>query len=106
QLFGSATWWMFFENGYRALEALDSDGNGSLTGDELDGLALWRDADSDGVSDAGEVESLSARGVVALTTKADGIDGLSPTCSRGVMFADNSLRPTFDWVASPVRPAP
>ncbi len=106
QLFGSATWWMFFEDGYRALEALDVDGNGWLTGSELEGLSLWRDADRDGHSSASEVQTLGERGIVALATTADGIDGLSPTCSRGVMFSDNSLRPTFDWVTSPLQPAP
>ncbi len=106
QLFGSATWWMFFEDGYHALEALDVDGNGWLTGSELEGLSVWRDADRDGHSSASEVQTLGERGIVALATTADGIDGLSPTCSRGVMFSDNALRPTFDWVTSPLAPRP
>jgi hypothetical protein len=106
QLVGSATWWMLFEDGYHVLAALDTDGDGWLFGAELDGLALWRDADRDGRSDPGEVEPLAARGLVALATTADGVEGLSPTCTRGALLADGTSRPTFDWVTSPLAPRP
>jgi len=101
QLFGSATWWVFFEDGYAALDALDDNDDGWLSGGELEGLSLWRDGNRNGVSDSGEVETLSARGVTALATHADGIDGLSLTCSNGAVLADGRTLPTFDWVASP-----
>jgi hypothetical protein len=102
QLFGSATWWMFFEDGYAALDALDADRDGWLTGAELEGLALWCDVDRDGVSDPGEVESLAARRIAALAARADGFDGISPMRSRGAALADGGELPTFDWIAAPV----
>jgi hypothetical protein len=40
QLFGSATFWMFFDDGYAVLASLDDDGDGWLTGKELDGIAV------------------------------------------------------------------
>jgi hypothetical protein len=101
QLFGSATWWMFFEDGYAALDALDDNDDGWLSGAELEGLSLWRDGDRDGVSDAGEVETLATRGIAALATRADGIDGLALTRSNGAVLSDGHTLPTFDWVASP-----
>jgi hypothetical protein len=102
QLFGSATWWMFFEDGYSALDALDEDGDGWLSGSELESLSLWRDSNRNGVSDAGEVLTLAERGVTALATRADNIDGISPMRTSGVVLADGTTRPTFDWIASPV----
>src|SRR6188508_2586402 len=43
QLFGNVTFWLFWDTGYDALRALDDDGDGRLRGDELVGLAIWRD---------------------------------------------------------------
>lgn len=102
QLFGSATWWMFFEDGYAALDALDESGDGWLAGAELESLALWRDANRNGTSDAGEIESLAQRGVLAIATRADGLDGLSPMRSNGVVLTDGRTLPTFDWIAAPL----
>src|SRR5262249_9693242 len=66
QLFGNVTFLMFWENGYRALSALDADGDGWLAGVELDGLAVWVDANGNGVVDAGELKSLSELGITGL----------------------------------------
>ncbi|MBY0461267.1 MAG: hypothetical protein K2V38_28415, partial [Gemmataceae bacterium] len=54
QMFGSVTFWLFWDNGYDALAALDDNHDGVLTGKELDGLALWQDANGNGVCDPGE----------------------------------------------------
>ncbi len=51
QLFGNVTFWMFWNNGYAPLAALDDDRDGILTGKELAGLALWRDANGNGVAE-------------------------------------------------------
>ena len=58
QLFGNVTFWLFWNTGYDALRAFDDDGNGVLRGDELAGLAVWRDVNVDGVSRAGEFTRL------------------------------------------------
>jgi hypothetical protein len=70
QLFGARTFGLFFEDGYQALALLDDDGDGVLRGAELDGLALWRDADRDGASDRGEVIPVGELGIVAIGCRA------------------------------------
>jgi len=101
QLFGNVTFWMFWNNGYAPLAALDDDRNGILTGKELAGLALWRDANSNGVADPGEVKPVSAYGIVAISSKWQTLDknpdkvAFSP---NGVVFQDGTTRPSFDLV--------
>ena len=101
QLFGSVTFWLFWDNGYQALSSLDDDGDGRLRGAELVGIALWRDRDVDGVSDRGEVQPLSAHSITEISTAFEHDDchpdriAWSP---RGVTFTDGSTRPTFDLI--------
>ena len=102
QLFGNVTFWLFWPDGYAALSALDDDGNGQLDQDELEGLAIWRDANGNGVSDPGEVRPVSAWGVRALScasqTHSTGIR-FNPA---GAEFSDGTTRPTYDWIAESV----
>ena len=106
QLFGSVTFWMFWETGYDALAALDDNRDGELAGRELRGLALWHDANRNGVSDAGEVKSLSAHGITSISCRFER-DATHPdriAYSRaGVTFRDGKTRPTFDLVLHPGR---
>ncbi|MFM9994651.1 MAG: hypothetical protein ACKVU4_02495 [Phycisphaerales bacterium] len=101
QLFGSVSWWLFFRNGYEALDALDDSRDGELSGEELRGLSLWFDRDSDGVSGPGEVIPIGEFGVVALSTTFTGFDGASPMNSTGLRLADGRVLPTYDWVVGP-----
>ena len=99
QLFGNVTFWLFWNTGYDALQALDDDGDGLLRGDELVGLAVWRDANVDGVSQPGEVHSLASLGVVELATKhviEDENDDVLAYAPGGVHFSDGSTRTTYD----------
>jgi tetratricopeptide (TPR) repeat protein len=104
QMFGSVTFWLFWDNGYQAMRALDEDGNGSLTGRELAGLAIWRDGNQSGVVEAGEVKPLNEWGVVSLSCAY--LDGppdsdtvaFSPA---GVTFIDGTTRPTYDVILYP-----
>lgn len=104
QLFGSVTFWLFWEHGYAALGALDDDRDGRLTGVELRGLALWNDRNANGVADAGEVQSLTEAGIVAVSCRHER-DEAHPdriAFSRtGVTFRDGRTRPTFDLVLKP-----
>ena len=98
QLFGNVTFWMFWENGYHALSALDDNGDGELSGPELEGFAIWRDANGNGVADPGEVRPLSDWGIVRLSCAHELLDdpdavAFSP---EGVTFASGATRPTFD----------
>lgn len=97
QLFGSVTWWIFWKNGYDALAALDNDGDGCLIGQELDGLAIWRDANGNGVSDASEVKPLRDWGISALAARSTAtIEGV-PANLRGYQRSDGTWLPTYDW---------
>ncbi len=108
QMFGNVTFWCFWDNGYAALRSLDDNGDGQLTAKELDHLALWHDANGNGRVDPGEVQPLTAYGIVAISCRcerdiADGEPVLfSPT---GVTFADGETPPTFDLVLRPATDA-
>jgi len=99
QMFGSVTFWIFWNNGYEALSALDDNGDGVLSGHELEGLALWHDRNTNGVSDPGEVQTVESWGVQSLSCHycrhPTGIV-FSP---RGVVFQGGTARPTYDWIA-------
>jgi hypothetical protein len=104
QLFGSVTFWLFWDDGYQAMRSLDDDGDGRLRGRELAGLAIWRDVNGNGTSEPGEVTPLAAWNIVELSCDADGpgpdddptlVTALSPA---GVRFADGTTRPTYDIV--------
>jgi tetratricopeptide (TPR) repeat protein len=101
QLFGNVTFWLFWPNGYAALGALDDNADGAIAGRELDGLALWRDANRNGVSDAGEVRPVAASRIVSLSHRFEH-DERHPDeiawSPLGVTFADGTTRPTFDLV--------
>ncbi len=101
QLIGSVTWWLFWENGYVVLAALDNDENGWLEGDELQGLAGWCDANSNGVADAGEVLPLAELGVTRLATQATAMASGMPCNLSGLELANGLRLPTYDWVVSP-----
>ena len=99
QLFGNVTFWLFWNTGYDALQALDDDGNGVLRGAELAGLAVWRDENADGVSQPGEVRSLASFGIVELSTRhvvEDEDDDVLAHAPNGVRFSDGSTRTTYD----------
>jgi hypothetical protein len=106
QLFGNVTFWMFWENGYRALATLDDDGDGEVAGFELRGLALWVDADANGRSDAGEVRALPDHGIVAVSCAFT--RGAAPhvvaMSTRGVRLTDGRVRPTYDVVLESAAP--
>jgi len=101
QMFGNVSFWMFWDNGYDALRVLDNNGDGVLSGSELEGLAIWHDANGDGVCDPGEVRPLSYYGIVALSCAYER-DPKHPDricyAPRGVVFKDGTTRPTFDLI--------
>lgn len=105
QLFGSVTWWLFFPDGYRALDALDDNRDGELAGAELAGLAIWMDANSNGVSDPGEVTAIEDTPIAGIETAAITTDGVSPANPIGLRLKHGRRLPTYDWVvreASPI----
>lgn len=82
-----------YANGYEKLAATrDLDGDGVVSGAELDGLVLWVDADSDAKLDAGETTTLAQHGIVSLSTSQ--VDMVSTAA-----LADGSTMMTEDlWL--------
>jgi hypothetical protein len=103
QLFGSVTWWIFFDNGYHALDALDDNRDGQLSGNELKGLALWHDKNSNGASDFGEVTPIEEYPIASIATKSTTADGISPMNPQGLTLTNNQKLPTYDWTTSPLQ---
>lgn len=101
QLFGSVSWWLFPHDGYHALDLLDDNRDGELSGTELDGIALWFDGDSDGVSSPGEVIPAAEAGVVALAARALALVDGCPANQWGVELSDGRVLPTYDWITAP-----
>jgi len=101
QLFGNVTFWCFWDNGYQALSALDNNHDGQLTGAELQHLALWHDANGNGVADPGEVQPLTAYDITALSCRYE-IDATHPDripfSAAGVTFGNGETRPTWDLI--------
>jgi hypothetical protein len=95
------TFWLFWENGYHALRALDDDGDGRVAGNELRHLALWHDRNGNAKSEPGEVKPLSCWRITTLSY-AYRLDATHPDeiafAPAGVTFSDGSSRPTFDVV--------
>jgi tetratricopeptide (TPR) repeat protein len=100
QMLGNRAFLMFWENGFQAMAALDDDGDGRLSGVELVGLAVWRDANSNGVSEPGEVRTVSDWGILSLSCQwkmtPDGI----PTSLDGVILRDGTTRSSYDLLLS------
>jgi hypothetical protein len=105
QLFGNVTWHLLFRSGYDALAALDDDGDGALSGAELAGIAVWRDANGNGVSDAGEVDSLDDLGIVRIAARNERVRDGVPANRSGIVFRDGWTVPSWDWTPSAIAPS-
>jgi len=103
ELFGSVTWWLFFPNGYHALNMLDDDRDGFLTFGELDGISVWFDRNSNGLSDMGEIVSVESLGITAIATRANSYNGKSPIHTSGLRLKNGQTLPTYDWIAPSAR---
>lgn len=104
QLFGNATWWLLFADGYRALDTLDDDRDGYVSGAELDGLAVWFDRNVNGLSEPGEVVPIERLPVQALGTRPDGTEHGALRHGDGLVLDDGRVLPTYDWIARQVGP--
>lgn len=98
QMFGTVSAQLYFDDGYRALSALDDDGDERLSNEELRGVALWFDDDCDGLAEAGEVRPVREHGITALATRATVRIGRSLGNPCGVETADGRFLASYDWV--------
>lgn len=103
QLFGSVSWWIFYEDGYKALNALDDNRDGLLTETELNGIRVWFDRNSNGISEQDEVVDLKDLNVKAIGTKSTGNQYGMPICETGIIFSDGKTVTTYDWITLPMK---
>jgi len=95
------TWWLFFSDGYRALDALDDNRDGKLADGELAGISAWFDRNSNGRTDEREVVTLKELRIASVATGAASRDGNCLMNENGLAFHDGRTVPTYDWVAFP-----
>jgi len=101
QLFGNVTFRLFWSNGYEALAALDDNRDGELRGEELQGLAVWHDANGNGEAEPGEVKSLGEHDIIAVSCRWEADlrhDDKIAWSPSGVTCRDGQTRPTFDLI--------
>jgi hypothetical protein len=104
QLFGVVTFSMFWDNGYEPLAMLDRDDDGVLRNQELQGIAIWQDANGNGRCEVGEVNSLEQHGIVALSVRYQRDDAHPDRIAwspGGVTLQDGSQRATYDILLQP-----
>ena len=65
-LFGTAGG---YENGYEKLSLYDKNGDMKVNGEELNDLAIWQDANGNGIADAGEVKSVKSLGITSINVE-------------------------------------
>lgn len=110
QMFGSVTWWMSWRDGYQPMMMLDDNHDGWLTDQELRGIAVWQDHNSNGVSDAGEVKPVQAYGIEAIAVTPEPQTDLAndnvPQNLHGLRMRDGSFLPTYDWTPQEIRHQP
>jgi hypothetical protein len=98
QLFGSVTWWIFWNNGFEPLAALDDNRDGWLDGAELTGIAVWQDKNSNGRSEAGEVVPAGTWGVKRIAVRTEGNTEGVLAHGRGIQLHNGTTRPLYDWI--------
>jgi len=103
QMFGSVTFWLFWNNGYDAMASLDDNGDGKLKGNELRHLALWHDRNQNGISESGEVLSVADHGIVELDCTFTTSTSHLHHNPRGVTYSDGHTRPSCDVILQQTR---
>lgn len=94
-LFGQFTWGKRWENGYKPLATLDTDGNGRLEGPELLTVYVWQDLNGDALADAGEMRPASEVFDWLSVSPAD--DGVDAWSEQGAQLKAGKVVPSWDW---------
>lgn len=98
QLVGQSSFWIFWNNGYDVLTGLDDDRDGVLQAAELEGLAVWHDRNINGVSEPGEVRSLSDLRIAAIDTRCRKHESGIQYSPLGIRYSDGKTAPSYDLV--------
>jgi len=89
-----------WRDGYEALSKMDKDIDGKVSGEELKDIALWFDKNQDGISQEGEVKTLSEVAVTALYYKADKKEAGAIVASKGYereVDGKTLIASSMDW---------
>jgi hypothetical protein len=103
ELFGSVSWWLFFTDGYHSLDALDDNRDGQLFGEELEGISVWFDRNSNGISDYGEVLPIQETGILSVATSPDSQSMYYLMNRTGIVLEDGRRLATYDWITAPIQ---
>jgi hypothetical protein len=85
-----------FASGSAALASLDTNHDGVIDSHDIDfaNLVVWKDANADGITDSGELTTLSQNGIAGITAPATPVDdmagGQTVTAQGTVTYADGS----------------
>jgi hypothetical protein len=103
ELFGTSTAGKSYVHGFAALRGLDANKDSKLMGDELNGLQLWFDKNSDGVSSAEELATFTAKGVTELQVTGEQFDEKTGAYVLKAGYkrkGANGYLPMIDWFSS------
>ncbi len=95
QLFGTVTFGLIHLNGFEALALLDDNGDGTLRGAELLGIAIWVDLNCNGITENGEVRDFLQFGGIALAVGPVQCKSGVPWVEKGALLGDG-WSPVFD----------
>lgn len=99
ELFGNTE---TYADGFAALHALDTNADNAITAADADfaNLRVWIDADSDGVTDAGELRTLGSLGITRIDLNASALDGVfnneNPVSDRSTFTINGVTRAIED----------
>lgn len=78
-----------FANGYEKLAAIDKNGDGKLTVDELAGLSVWQDKNGNAKVDEGELKSVKSLGITEISVRHND--------HQSTFTINRQIRKTWDW---------
>ena len=71
------------------LKQFDKNNDGVISGQELQGLSVWQDLNSNGRVDPGEFKSVQELGITRIGTRHDNL--------KGAFVMNGQTRATWDW---------
>ena len=101
QLFGNYTFQLIWKDGFDAIASLDNNADRCLSGNELDGISVWFDQNSNGQSDPREVKPLSQHGINSLKFDKVTTMGGMKVHVDGVSFESGKTGNLWDWISIP-----
>ena len=93
-----------YANGFEKLSALDANGDGTLNGDELEGLELWVD-DGDAIVEEGEMQTLTQHGITEISVEMNEVvdaDGNTLMRSTATTQDGRTILSEDVWFASEI----